>query len=92
MSTTAHALAAAGIAASAVAALTLWLAARRRSGRARLGYLGQGYLVAGPMSAGELESMIRTTLAQPAHGAVPPEPGAESEAVVSLSETGMCRS
>ena len=54
--------------------------------------LGQGYLVAAPMSAAEVESLITTTLAQPGGGAAPPGPEAEPEAMVSLSETQLCRS
>jgi EAL domain-containing protein (putative c-di-GMP-specific phosphodiesterase class I) len=52
--------------------------------------LGQGYLVAAPMPAAEVESLITT--AQPGGGAVPPGPEAEPEAMVSLSETQLCRS
>jgi hypothetical protein len=45
--------------------------------------LGQGYLVAAPMSATEVETLLRTTVAQPGGGAVPSDPGAEPKAVVS---------
>jgi diguanylate cyclase (GGDEF)-like protein/PAS domain S-box-containing protein len=45
--------------------------------------LGQGYLVAAPMPAAEVESLLRTTIAQPGGGAVPPDPEAEPEAIVS---------
>jgi EAL domain-containing protein (putative c-di-GMP-specific phosphodiesterase class I) len=49
--------------------------------------LGQGYLVAAPMPAAEVEALIRTTVAQPGGGAVPPDPEGEPEAIVSLCET-----
>jgi diguanylate cyclase (GGDEF)-like protein/PAS domain S-box-containing protein len=45
--------------------------------------LGQGYLVAAPMSAAEVETLLGTTVAQPGGGAVPPDPEAEPEAIVS---------
>ena len=45
--------------------------------------LGQGYLVAAPMSATEVETLLGTTVAQPGGGAVPPDPEAEPEAIVS---------
>jgi diguanylate cyclase (GGDEF)-like protein/PAS domain S-box-containing protein len=53
--------------------------------------LGQGYLVAAPMSAADVEALIGTTVAQPGGGAVPPDPEAEPEAIVSLSETRVHR-
>jgi diguanylate cyclase (GGDEF)-like protein/PAS domain S-box-containing protein len=45
--------------------------------------LGQGYLVAAPMPAAEVETLLGTTVAQPGGGAVPPDPEAEPEAIVS---------
>jgi diguanylate cyclase (GGDEF)-like protein len=48
--------------------------------------LGQGYLVAAPMPAAEVDSLIGNAVAQPSGGAVPPDPEAEAEAIVSLSE------